>query len=147
MTLATFGGYFLGVLHGQSANARWRDFFASCTRSLSRSGFAWSLAAPLVWTLVFYGLVAHVRLALGRWPRFGESLSGTLTRMHFDLAWYLGMALLGSLYVAPIVLIGSLFLVRWRHVSVYSLIYATAVGAALASIFLAPRPFLNWFFD
>jgi len=57
-------------------------------------------------------------------------------------AQFLLFALLGSL-----ILVGSLFLPRWRQVSIYAATYAAAAGIAIGSIFLAPNPFLNWFFD
>jgi len=84
---------------------------------------------------------------LGRWPRFGETLNRGLITFHDEATRHVFRALLASLYAAPIVLIGCLFLRRWRHVCVYALCYGAAVGMASCALFLAPHSFLNWFFD
>jgi hypothetical protein len=146
-TLVAFGAYFLGAFQGQRNSVAWHQFFASCARSLSRKGFLCVVAFPVSWLVVFYGLVAHVRIALGRWPNFGESFNGWALSAHSQATWYLAAALVVSLYPAPLVLIGCLFFQRFRHVSIYSLTYATAVGLAFGAMLLAPGPFLNWFFD
>jgi hypothetical protein len=91
--------------------------------------------------------VAHVRLALGRWPNFGESFNSWALAAHSQTMWYLLRALVVSLYPTPLVLMACLFFPRWRHVSIYALTYAAAFGLAFGAMLLAPGPFLNWFFD
>jgi len=147
VTVVAFGAYLLGAFQGQRESMAWRQFFTSCTRSLSWKGFLWAVAFPLLWLAIFYTLVAHVRLVLGRWPNFGESFDGWALSSHSRATWYLAGALVASLYPAPLVFIGCLFFPRCRYVSVYSLTYAAAAGLALGTMLLAPNPFLNWFFD
>ena len=102
---------------------------------------------PASWVLLYYAFIAHVWFSLGRWPRFGERLDGWFISFHDETIRYFFGALVASLYVAPFVLIGCLFLRRYRHVSVYSLCYGASVGLASCALFLAPHAFLNWFFD
>jgi hypothetical protein len=147
VTVTAFGAYLFGAFQGQRNSIAWRQFFASCARSLSRQGFLWAIAFPVLWLAIFYALVAHVRLALGRWPNFGESFNGWALSAHSQATWYLAGALVASLYPAPLVLFGCLFFPRWRHISIYSLAYAAAMGLAFGAMLLAPSPFLNWFFD
>ena len=142
-----FGAYFLGLFQGQRHPIRFREFFRSMTGSLTRRGFAWAVALPVSWVLLYYTFIAHVWFSLGRWPRFGEKLEGWLLSVHYETIEYLLRALVGSLYVAPVVLLVCLFLRRWRHVSIYALCYGAAVGLASCALFLAPHAFLNWLFD
>ena len=142
-----FGAYFIGLFQGQRHPIRWREFFQSMTGSLTRHGFAWAVALPAVWVLLYYAFIAHVWFSLGRWPRFGEHLDGWLLSVHHETSRYLFGALVGSLYVAPIVLLVCLFMRRWRHVSIYALCYGAAVGLAWCALFMAPHSFLNWLFD
>ena len=123
------------------------EFIATITRSLTRKGFAWSVALPLSWILLYYAFVVHIRLGLGRWPRFGENLDGRLLRFHHDAVWLSLLIFLGSLCLAPVLLIACLLSSRWRHVSIYVLCYGAGVGVAYWSLYGAPGPFLNWLFD
>ena len=117
------------------------------TRSLTRKGFTWSVGLPMFWILLYYAFVVHIRLALGRWPRFGEHLDGSLLRFHHEAVWLLLLILLGSLCLAPVLLIACLLSNRWKHVSIYVLCYGAGVGIAYWSLHRAPGPFLNWLFD
>ena len=142
-----FGAYFLGLFQGQQNPARWREFFQSATNSLTRRGFAWVVALPACWVLLYYGLMTHIWFSLGRWPRFGEKLNIWLLSAHDDAVRYFFGGLVYSLYAAAMVLVVCLFLRKWRHVSVYALCYGAAVGLASCALFLAPHAFLNWLFD
>ena len=142
-----FGAYFIGLFQGQRHPVRWREFFRSLMGSLTRRGFAWAVALPACWVLLYYTFIAHVWFSLGRWPKFGERLDGALLSFHHEASRYLFGALVGSLYVAPVVLLVCLFLRRWRHVSIYAVCYGGAVGLASCALFLAPHAFLNWLFD
>jgi hypothetical protein len=142
-----FGAYFIGLFQGQRHPMRWREFFRGMTASLTWRGFAWSVALPGSWVLLYYAFMAHVWFTLGRWPKFGERLDDRLLSVHDEATRYLFGALAGSLYLAPIVLVGCLFFRRWRHVSIYTLCYGGAVGLASCALFLAPHAFLNWLFD
>jgi len=141
------GAYLVGLLRGQRHPLKWRQFFAGMTDPLTRTGFAWALALPACWILLYYALVAHVRLSLGRWPKFGENLAGWALSFHYQAVELLLVALVGSLCVAAAILVGCLVLPRWRYVSVYALCYGAGVGVAVGSLFLAPHSFLNWFLD
>ncbi len=141
------GAYFTGLFQGQRRPLRWREFFTSMSHPLTRKGFAWSAALPTCWILLYYGLVVHVRLSLGRWPRFGENLTGWPLAFHFRAVELLTGPLVCSLCVAAPVAVVCLFLPRWRHVSVYALCYGAGVGIAFGSLFLAPHSFLHWFLD
>jgi hypothetical protein len=145
--LFVFGAYFIGLFQGQRHPVRWHKFFRSMTSRLSWRGVAWAVALPAFWVLLYYTFIAHVWFSLGRWPRFGESLNGWFITFHDETTRHLLGALVASLYVAPIVLIGCMFLRRWRHVSIYALCYGAAVGLASGGLFVAPHAFLNWLFD
>ena len=142
-----FGAYFLGAFHGQRAAVQGREFFSSLRLSLTWRGFLWAAALPACWLVLFYLFVAYVRFSLGRWPEFNQHLEGGWFSFCDPAIRYFAGALMSSLYVAPIILIGALFFRRWRHVSVYALAYGAAVGIAFGAMCLAPHPFLNWFFD
>ena len=123
------------------------DYLSSLTAALKLKGIAGSVALPFGWVLLFYGLVFHVRFTLGRWPRFGEELEGLL-HVHQGALWLLGGLLYFSLYAAGLVFVICLIFPGWPHWVVYVLSYSTAVVlAAVAAFFLAPGPFLNWFWD
>lgn len=141
------GAYFQGVFQGQQAPANWRECFANLKRSLTWQGFAGSVALPVAWLVLFYGLVIHVRLALGGWARFGQQFDAWPLRLHEEAVWLAATALVASLWVMPLVLVGSLCFRRWRHISIYTLSYGAAIGVAFGVMLLAPHAFLNWFFD
>lgn len=141
------GPYFLGAFRGPRASIEGRGFFVGLAPALSTKGFLWATALPAGWLLLFYSFVLHVRLARGRWPEFGESLQGAAFAFHDQGTRQAAQALVSSLYVAPGILIGCLLLRRWRHVSIYALTYGAAVGVAIGVLFLAPGPFLSWYFD
>ena len=142
-----FGAYFIGLFQGQRESVKWREFFAGITRSLTWKGSAWSLALPTFWILLYYAFVAHLRLYLGRWPKFGETLGSPLLAFHDRAVHCLLGALVGSLFVVPGIALICSFLPRWRHVSIYSIFYAAGVGVAWGALFSAPHPFLNWLLD
>jgi hypothetical protein len=141
------GAYFIGLFQGQRHPIRWRGFFRGITAPLTARGFAWAVALPASWVLLYYAFIAHVWFFLGRWPRFGEHLDGWFISIHGEMIRSFFGALVASLYVSPIFLLISLFLRRWRHVSIYVLCYGAAVGLASCALFLAPHAFLNWLFD
>lgn len=145
--LFVFGAYFIGLFQGQRHPIKWREYFHSMTAGVTWRGVAWAVTLPACWVLLYYAFIAHVWFSLGRWPKFGERLDSWLVSIHDETIRYFLGALLASLYVAPIILLGCLFVRRWRHVSIYSLCYGVAVGLASCALFLAPHSFLHWFFD
>jgi hypothetical protein len=116
-------------------------------RTYTLKRFLWSVSLPSVWLLLFYGFVGHVRLALGRWPHFGEGLHGRLLTIHEWVVMRMIAGLVLSLYPVGVLLVGCLIFRRWRYFGPYLLSYAAAVGLVFGSIFLAPGPFRDWFFD
>ncbi len=141
-------GYLLGLFQGMRDPAKWREFFLGLTASTTWRGIVCSMALPLSWTLLYYAFIAHIFLALGRWPKFGEQLEGHWINLHDEAIRYLYGALVVSLAPAAVVLLGCLPIRRLRHWSTYALCYGGAVGlASLAFFYLAPHPFLNWLFD
>jgi hypothetical protein len=116
------------------------------TSGVTWRGIAWALMLPAFWVLLYYGFIAHVWFSLGRWPSFGERLEGWIISFHYEAIRYFFVALVASLYVAPVVLIGFLFS-RYRYFSIYLLCYGASVGLASCALFFAPHAFLNWFFD
>jgi hypothetical protein len=147
VTVVLFGTYLLGGFQEQRSGKVWRNFFASCVNPLSRQGFLWAIAVPMLWLTIFYAQVIHVWFALGRWPAFGEDFTDWALTAHSETTWHFAGALLLSVYAVPLVAVGCLFFPRYRHVSVYSLTFAAAVGLAFGAMQLAPGPFLNLFFD
>lgn len=139
--------YVLGAFHGQRASGKWCEFFANMMQRLTWRGFIWATAFPICWILLFYMFVAHVRFSLGRWPKFGQYLEGWLSAFYYEATMLVGLALVSSLCVIPVILIVCLCLREWRHVSFYITAYGAAVWMAMGAMLLAPHPFLNWFFD
>ena len=117
------------------------------SHSLSWRGFAWAAALPGLGIFLFYGLVLHSHLVLGRWPHFNEELPTWLLSVHDKCVWIIYAALFFSLYAVPVLLMGSLCFRKTRHFAVYFFAYAVFVALAGLSMQLAPHAFLNWFFD
>jgi len=123
------------------------DATSGISRSLGWRGFAWAAALPGLGLLLFYGLVLHTRLALGRWPNFGERLPTQILSLHNTLVWDCYAALFFSLYAVPILIIVSVCFRKTRRFAFYLFAYAMAAILAGALVQLAPHSFLNWFFD
>lgn len=139
--------YILGILHRGASLPRWCEALPAMRHALSWRGFAGALALPAAWLLLFYGLVVQVRWSLGRWPRFGESLPGGWPELWFHLTSATGIGLLFSLWgVLPFAAV-VLCLPHRQHLAIYAAAYAIAAGLAFGAMFLAPAPFLSWYFD
>lgn len=115
-------------------------------RPVTCNGVLWSVALPIGWLALFYALVIHTRFSLGRWPQFGERFDGLL-RLHEIVVWLFVTPFSFSIYVAGLMFLACLCFRQSRHLSIYALGYAMALLLAYAAMFLAPGPFLNWFFD
>ena len=102
---------------------------------------------PFTIIVIFYALVVHVRLSLGRWPQFNETLANGLLRFHHARTEYLSLGLIVSLYAMGIVTLLSFAFKSLRFLSFSCLIHMVFVGFSLGSFLLAPHPFLNWLFD
>ncbi len=96
--------------------------------------------------LAFHGLAVHVRLVLGRWPNFGESVPGW-AGVHLQLVWVLMGSLWFVFVASPLLVVLALAWPRARPWVASFLVLGASIGLAYASMFLAPGPFQNWFFD
>ena len=96
--------------------------------------------------VVFHSLAVHVRLALGRWPNFGEDIPGW-GNLHLQAVWLVMGSLWFAFVAAPFLVVLGLVWPRARAITGLSLVLGASIGLAYASMFLAPGPFLNWFFD
>ncbi len=102
---------------------------------------------PFTIIVIFYAWVAHVRLSLGRWPHFNETLTNGLLRFHHALAEYLALGLIVSLYATGIMTVLSFAFKSLRFLSFSYLIHMVFAGLSLGLFLLVPHPFLNWLFD
>jgi hypothetical protein len=133
-------------VQSHSELCRWCEFRRTLVAPVSWKGFVCSAVLPALWVAFFYAFVIHVWFSLGRWPKFGEPVEGIL-ELHLSGVFKLMTGLVLSLYAVPVICLLCLFFRRWRHISLYLICYAAAVGAAFLSISLAPHSFRNWFFD
>jgi hypothetical protein len=147
VALLVFAAFLTGALLGRRTSIQCGEFIAGVTSALTWKGFLCATALPACWLLLFYTFVVHVRLSLGHWPQFGQHLEGWSFAFYDHATRSTAWALMGSLYVAPLVLVACLFVRRWRHVSVYAAAYATALVVAIGAMYWAPHSFLNWYFD
>lgn len=111
------------------------------------TGFLCSVSLAALWLIIFYSFVLHVRLSLGRWPAFGESLPSGSLALHFAAVWGGGVALFYSLFPLSAFFIFTVPFRASRHSAVYFLCYTAAIGLAFAAMNVAPGPFLNWLYD
>jgi hypothetical protein len=114
---------------------------------LTWRGVAWAAAFPLLWLGLLYAFVLHLRLALGRWPHFGEELHGFALRTHYRLVEVGTVAGVLSLPVAALAAGLCLSWSRSRPVSSYLVLYAAALGLAGLGLAATPQAFLNWLLD
>src|SRR5438045_1765693 len=104
-------------------------------------------AAPgVVMLMLFYSLAIHMYQTLGGWPRSIGELgfpAGLLAHCSVTV-WYCVAFVSIAIYAAPIALVVSLVIRKWRRVAPYlgaGLIFG-AVSWGL--MMLAPAPFLYW---
>jgi len=103
-------------------------------------------SSALLLTLI--ALAAHIRLALGRWPEFGEQCHAVSFRIH---EFILGGCALFAVFVAGPLWLAFLCFHRFRISWGIHLLQALVYGLGWLLIFLAgkydPTPFTNWFLD
>lgn len=121
--------------------------FLAETPPLTCKGFLWSTAIPICCLQFFYIYVTHVRLSLGRWPHFNEALDGWIFTFYDHAIRLIIVTLIGSLFVAPFIVIVCLCVRRWRHIAIYTIAYCASVGLAFGGMHLVPHAFWNWFMD
>jgi hypothetical protein len=145
IAVAIVAAYFFAA--AQSDIRRQKRLLQEVRSRLHRRGFVFAAIVPVFWLILFYSFVAHVRLTLGGWPEFGASLTGSALSIHESLVRYGAGVLIISILASAAIAVGVLPFQRLRHFSMYALAYGMAVGIAMGTMFLAPRAFLNWFFD
>ena len=105
------------------------------------------LSSPAL-LLVLVAMAVHIRLALGRWPNFGEDCNTTLFRIH-ELV--LGGVMLFAVFAA--VPLWSLFLcfrsfrISWRTHALQALVFVVGWLLIFSSFKWDPTPFTYWFLD
>ena len=98
---------------------------------------------------LFYSLAIHMHQSPGGWPTtIGDRGFPPSLVIHADLQWMYVVALvLVSVFVLPIILLVCLIVPAWRRFVVYLILYALFYGICWGLMFLAPKPFLNWWWD
>src|SRR3954462_7629557 len=107
-------------------------------------------AAPgVIMLALFYSLAIHMYHALGGWPRsIGErGFPAGLLAQRSVTVWYCVAFVLIATIPAPLALIGSLAVRRWRRVALYLATGLIFAAVSWAVMMLAPAPFLYWWWD
>lgn len=111
----------------------------------------WIAASPaLVWCLLFWTLVPHLRLALGRWPRMNDPDFSLALEVHASLAYSLfGVFLLGVITILPLAVVLCIAVpgLRRRAWPFYLGVMCLAISLGTSTIFLAPKAVQNWWWD
>jgi hypothetical protein len=108
----------------------------------------WAGALPASYVLLYFSLAGHLRLALGRWPeRIGDNPASGLFHVHSDATWWLAVAIAYSVAALPLAFVVCLLVRRWFWVATYLAGYCLSVLVAFGLMYLAPRPFVTWFWD
>ena len=115
--------------------------------SISKAAFLGAGLIPFSCMVLYYAFVLHIRLSLGRWPHFGETLAGEALKLHHTAAITAYAGCIFSLYVVGIIALLGFAFKRMRWLSFSSLIHMVFAGISFGSLFLAPHQFLNWLFD
>jgi len=102
---------------------------------------------PFICMLLFYTIIAHVRLTLGRWPNFGETVAGEVLKLHIAASQYCILGMFFSLYAVGVMALLGFAFKRIRWLAFSSLTHMAFAGISFGSLFLAPHQFLNWLFD
>ncbi len=111
----------------------------------------WIAASPaLIWGLLFWTLVPHLRLDLDRWPVMNDPDLSLALEVHANLAHSLfGVFILGFVTILPPAAILCIAVpgLRRRAWSFYLGVMGLAVTLGTATLLLAPKPILNWWWD
>jgi hypothetical protein len=133
--------------HTKEIRLNTSSFLSAWQFALSKRALMVVAIMPFTIIVIFYAWVAHVRLSLGRWPHFNETLTNGLLRFHHALAEYLALGLIVSLYATGIMTVLSFAFKSLRFLSFSYLIHMVFAGLSLGLFLLVPHPFLNWLFD
>jgi hypothetical protein len=116
---------------------------------ISRAGILYSALPNLILLVLFYSLAVHMWQALGGWPRsIGEEGFPNLLVSHAHITQgFFGVLLLSALFAAPIAIFLCLIVRRWHFLVPYFALYAFLFFACWGLMQLAPKAFLNWWWD
>ncbi|MGA4579077.1 hypothetical protein [Limisphaera sp. VF-2] len=115
----------------------------------SRLGLALAASPAGLMIVLFYSLALHMHQSLGGWPTsIGQHGFPPLLAVHSSIAttWFTILMLL-SFCAWPLAFLLCLIIPRWRSGVYYLGMYALAALVGLVAMFLAPAPFLNWWWD
>jgi hypothetical protein len=111
-------------------------------------GVARSVAIPVLFLVMYFGLAAHLRLALGRWPvSIGDNPDSWWLQLHAQGTWRFAVAIACSLVILPAGFLVCLAVRRWLPLAAYLACYAAAVLAGFGLMHVAPASFVGWFWD
>jgi hypothetical protein len=115
----------------------------------SRIGVLAAVLPALLQLVLFYSLAIHMRLSLGTWPTsIGERGFPAALITHASIAGnYFSVFLLVSIFAWPASFLLCALVPRWRTCLFYLGLYALACLICFGAMFLAPSPFLNWWWD
>lgn len=108
-----------------------------------------SAAPSVVMVSSFYGLALHMHHVLGQWPdRIGNDGFPAALVLHADITLnFFGVLLIGTILLWPLGCIVCLVVSRFRTALPYFLIHAASFCLGFVVMHLAPRQFLNWWWD
>ena len=116
---------------------------------VSGVGILYSALPNLILLVLFYSLAIHMWQALGGWPHsIGEAGFPPLLVSHAHVTENVFYALfLLTLFAAPIAIFLCLIVRRWRFLVPYFGLHALLFFACWGLMQLAPKPFLDWWWD
>lgn len=115
----------------------------------SRTGLAVSAAPGLLLLGLFYSLALHMHQSLGGWPTsIGERGFPPLLLAHATLTeyWFTASFVVAFVLV-PIAIVTCLLVRRWKHRVTYFAVCGFLFFVAWQFMQLAPKPFLDWWWD
>ena len=119
------------------------------TKNLSTKGVAIALFAPVAALALFYSLAVHMYLSLGHWPNsIGYNGFSRGLALHGKIqVWWVQMVALMSFYIWPPAIVLCAAIPKTRRFLPYLVLFALAVLACYGLMHLAPRRFLDWWYD
>jgi len=116
---------------------------------MTRTGILFSSLPSLLMLVLFYSLAVHMYQSLGGWPSsIGEAGFPRPLVTHADIAVnFFIVLLLSTLFAVPVAIFVCLIVRRWRPLILYLALYAVLFFLGWGFMQLAPKPFLNWWWD
>jgi hypothetical protein len=118
-------------------------------KNLSKKGAAVAALLPASALALFYSLAIHMYLSLGRWPdSIGyRGFSPALIAHGKGQYWWISVVAWMSIYLWPPAFVLCAAIPRTRRFVPYLAIYAFVALACFGLMHLAPRQFLDWWYD